>query len=81
MLATAQLLLLSEPEAIVDMTDSNFRFLTMEEFNRLTRRDKTAYLEQAAARIKEMKDSAVQSLFKDGPPLPGTEDPLSEKPA
>ena len=62
--------------------DSNFRFLTMEEFNRLTRRDKTAYLEQAAASIKEMKDSAVQSLFKDGPPLPGTDqDPLKEKPA
>jgi hypothetical protein len=64
------------------MTDTNFRFLTMEEFNRLTRRDKTAYLEQAAARIKEMKDPAVHSLFKDAPPLPpADEDPLTEKPA
>jgi hypothetical protein len=64
------------------MTDTNFRFLTMEEFNRLTRRDKTAYLEQAAARIKEMKDPAVQSLFKDAPPLPGTgPGSLPKKPA
>lgn len=57
-----------------------FQFLTMEEFNRLDRREKTVYLTQAAEKIVEMKgDPAVQSLFKDAPPLiPGNG--LPEKP-
>lgn len=57
-----------------------FRFLTMEEFNRLDRRAKTLYLAQAAEKILEMKgDPAVQPLFKDAPLISGTE--LPKKPA
>jgi hypothetical protein len=57
-----------------------FRFLTMEEFNRLDRREKIAYLARATDEILRMKgDPTVQSLFKDQPPLPGFK--LPEKPA
>jgi hypothetical protein len=60
--------------------DKQFQFLTMEEFNRLDRRAKTAYLAQATEKLLEMNtELAAQSLFKDGPPLGGTT--LPEKPA
>jgi hypothetical protein len=49
--------------------DSKFRFLTMEEFNQLARREKVIYLERATEEIKKRK-TAKPSLFKDGPPLP-----------
>jgi hypothetical protein len=60
--------------------DVSFRFLTMEEFNRLDRREKITYLARATDEILRMKgDPTVQSLFKDQPPLPGLG--LPEKPA
>lgn len=55
------------------MVDASFLFLTMEEFGRLSRRDKGTYLEQAAEKIKEMYGEAGgYSLFKDGPMTPAT---------
>ena len=52
--------------------NKQFQFLTMEEFNRLDRREKTIYLAQATEKLLEMKtDLTAQSLFKDGPALPG----------
>ena len=60
--------------------DRQFQFLTMEEFNRLDRREKAAYLAQATDEILRMKgDPTVRSLFKDQPPPPGIE--LPKKPA
>ena len=53
---------------------TEFRFLTMQEFSRLTRLEKARYLVEAAAEIEEAKGVAEYSLFKDGPPLPETGD-------
>jgi hypothetical protein len=58
--------------------DEKFRFLTMDEFNGLTRKEKAAYLERAAAEItkQQLGDDPPQSLFKNGPPPP----PPTKKP-
>jgi hypothetical protein len=50
--------------------DEKFRFLTMDEFNGLTRKEKAAYLEGAAAEItkQQLGDAPPPSLFKNGPP-------------
>lgn len=63
--------------------DQTFRFLTIEEFNRLSRREKVAYLDQAAARIKKKRgDPTQRSLFRDRSPAPAAgEAPLPKKPA
>jgi hypothetical protein len=55
-----------------------FRFITMQAFNRLPRGKKFAYLEGAAAEIKKNGDAVEQSLFQDGPPILN---PSLEKPA
>lgn len=60
--------------------DENFCFLTMEEFSRLGRREKSVYLEQAAEKIKEMTGEATGlSLFKDAPRAPLIPEPLPKK--
>jgi hypothetical protein len=67
-------------ERIAVAAEEEFQFLTMEEFSRLSRRDKGFYLEAAAAKIKEMHgEAAGYSLFKDAPEPPLA--PLSDKPA
>jgi hypothetical protein len=55
-----------------------FRFVTMQAFNRLPRGEKVAYLEGAAAEIKKSGDAIERSLFEDGPPILN---PSLEKPA
>jgi len=52
--------------------DEKFRFLTMDEFNGLTRKEKAAYLERAVVEItkQQLGDDPPQSLFKNGPPTP-----------
>jgi hypothetical protein len=50
---------------------AKFVFLTMADFNKLERRQKSEYLEKAvAAVVEEFGDFTEQSLFKDGPPAP-----------
>jgi hypothetical protein len=49
-----------------------FRFLTMVEFNRLSRRDKALYLERAVEEItrQQLGDDVTRFLFKDLTPAP-----------
>jgi hypothetical protein len=50
---------------------AKFAFLSMSEFNKLDRREKSVYLEQAVtAVVEEFGDFTEQSLFKDAPPAP-----------
>ena len=54
---------------------SDFCLLTMEEFSRLPRREKIAYLIQAAKEaIRKGERPHGDNLFRDGPPLPGPEE-------
>ena len=50
--------------------EEGFRFLTMLEFNRLSRRDKALYLERAAEEItrQQLGDDVNRFLFKDVEP-------------
>jgi hypothetical protein len=52
--------------------EEEFRFLTMVEFNRLSRRDKALYLERAAEAItrQQLGDDRARFLFKDVAPAP-----------
>lgn len=51
--------------------EEKFRFLTMDEFGRLSQAEKLAYLERAADRIRTGRASKPErSLFKDGPRNP-----------
>ena len=52
---------------------TGFRFLTMEEFSRLSRLEKARYLVEAAEEMEKAKGVSDYSLFKDGPPLPATD--------
>jgi hypothetical protein len=49
--------------------NKTFRFLTFEEFNRLTRGEKMGYLERAAAELKR-RETKKASLFRDAPRRP-----------
>ena len=47
--------------------DEKFRFLTMDEFSRLSQKEKIVYLEQAAEQIGKSRTGKPQrSLFRDG---------------
>jgi hypothetical protein len=52
--------------------EEGFRFLTMVEFNRLSRRDKARYLEHATEEItrQQLGDDVARFLFKDVAPPP-----------
>ena len=60
--------------------ENGFRFLTMEEFGRLSRRDKVAYLERAAEEInkQQLGTDTLPSLFRDGPPRPARGSPRED---
>jgi hypothetical protein len=58
----------------MDGASSKFKFLTMEEFSQLSRREKAAYLEVATAEIeKDKREVTLQTVFKDGPSMPAVE--------
>ena len=60
----------------IAMTEtSDFCLLTMEEFARLPRLEKVAYLGQAAKEaLGRGERPRGDNLFRDGPPLPGPEE-------
>lgn len=56
-------------------TTSDFCLLTMEEFSRLPRREKIAYLTQAVKEaVRRGERPHGDNLFRDGPPLPESEE-------